>query len=426
MGVFGLNDGLGVPGVLEGLYGRSLDSEEAKRRLARIECLERRHFELFGCMPQAVFSTAGRTELGGNHTDHNNGKVIAGSIDLDTIAAVHETMDYNVTLLSEGYPPVHVDISDLSMHQDEQGRTESLVRGMAAAIARRGGCLGGFEANTDSSIFKGSGLSSSAAIEVLLGTIFDSLFNDGRFSTTEIAIMGQEAENAYFGKPSGLMDQVACANGGIVGIDFKDASNPLITPLEVDFLDYGYDYIVVNTGGSHADLTCDYSSIPSEMKKVAGWFGKEVLREVPPHDFFESLEALRKDLSNDRAVLRAYHFFRENDCVDGMLKALETQDFNGYLSLVRESGESSFKFLQNIYSPGCSREQGISLAYAMAETFLGHEGAYRVQGGGFAGTIEAYVPHDRTSAFEAHMAKVFGSGCCTKLSIRNLPTMRIK
>ena len=403
-----------------------MDAEGAGKRRRRLEDLEKKHVELFGTMPQALFSTSGRTELGGNHTDHNNGKVIAGSIDLDTIAAVHETMDYNVTILSEGYPAVNVDISDLSVHEEEQGTTHALVRGVAAAIVKRGGCLGGFEANTDSNIFKGSGLSSSAAIEVLIGTIFNSLFNDDRFTATGLAIMGQEAENSYFGKPCGLMDQIACANGGIVGIDFKDASNPAISPISIDFSEYGYDYIVVNTGGSHADLTCDYASIPLEMKTVAKWFGKPVLREVAPQDFFDSLFSLRKDLSNDRAILRAYHFFRENDCVDNMLKALSSKDFDGYLNLVRESGESSFEFLQNIYSPTCSTEQGISLAYAMAKSFLGHEGAYRIQGGGFAGTIEAYIPHCKTDAFESHMSKVFGKDCCTKLAIRSLPTMRIK
>lgn len=403
-----------------------MDSKETEKKSKRLEDLERKHVELFGTMPQALFSTSGRTELGGNHTDHNNGKVIAGSIDLDTIAAVHETMDYNVTILSEGYPAVNVDISDLNVHEEEQGTTQSLVRGIAAAIVKRGGCLGGFEANTDSNIFKGSGLSSSAAIEVLIGTIFNSLFNDDRFSTTELAIMGQEAENSYFGKPCGLMDQIACANGGVVGIDFKDSSHPVITPLSIDFSEYGYDYVVVNTGGSHADLTCDYSSIPLEMKTVAKWFGKTALREVSPQDFFNSISSIRRDLSNDRAILRAYHFFRENDCVDGMLKALSAKDFAGYLNLVMESGQSSFEFLQNIYSPNCSTEQGIALAYAMAQSFLGHEGAYRIQGGGFAGTIEAYTPHCKTDAFESHMSKVFGEGCCTRMSIRSLPTMRIK
>ncbi len=377
-------------------------------------------------MPQALFSTSGRTELGGNHTDHNHGKVLAGSINLDIIAVVHETLDYNVTLLSEDYPPIHANISNLRENESEFGTTEALIRGVAAAIVKRGGFIGGFEANTNSNIFKGSGLSSSAAIEVLLGTIFNELFNDGRFTTTELAIIGQEAENLYFGKPCGLMDQVACANGGIVGIDFKNQKEPIIEPIHVDFQDYGYDYVVVNTGGSHADLTNDYASIPFEMKQVAKYFGKETLRDVNPNDFFEQVGTLRTQLSNDRAILRAYHFFRENDCAGKMLQALKCKDFNLYLTLVKESGESSYKFLQNIYSPNCTTVQGISLAYAMTEHFLKDSGAFRVQGGGFAGTIEAYIPQEKTNAFVSYISNVFGNGCCTKLAIRNLPTMRIK
>lgn len=377
-------------------------------------------------MPQALFSTSGRTELGGNHTDHNHGKVLAGSINLDTIACVHETLDYNVTLLGDGYSAVHVDLSNLQENEAEFGTTEALVRGVAAAIVKRGGFIGGFEVNTNSNIFKGSGLSSSAAIEVLLGTIFNELFNDGRFTTTELAIIGQEAENLYFGKPCGLMDQVACANGGIVGIDFKDPKDPIIEPIHVDFQDYGYDYVVVSTGGSHADLTNDYASIPFEMKQVAKYFGKESLRDVNPSDFFESIRNLRTQLSNDRAILRAYHFFRENDCAGKMLEALKCKDFDAYLNLVKESGESSYKFLQNIYSPNCISVQGISLAYAMTEHFLGNAGALRVQGGGFAGTIETYIPQEKTNAFVSYISNIFGPDCCTKLAIRNLPTMRIK
>ena len=412
---------------IAGLYGKLAGSQTGSNTyLTRLENLEKRHVELFGCAPQALFSTSGRTELGGNHTDHNHGKVIAGSINLDTIAAVHETMDYCVTILSEGYEPVHVDVSDLNENKAEYETTESLVRGVAASIVKRGGFIGGFEANVNSNIFKGSGLSSSASIEVLIGTIFNDLFNENRFTTTDLAIMGQEAENIYFGKPCGLMDQIACANGGVVGIDFQIPSNPVITPIAVDFQDHGYDYIVVNTGGSHADLTNDYASIPIEMKQVAKWFGKNTLREVSPDEFYSSIGLLRTELSNDRAILRAYHFFRENECVDNMLNALNHKDFDKYLDLVRESGESSFKFLQNIYSTQSCNQQGISLAYCLCEKILGNEGAYRVQGGGFAGTIEVYTPFSRTDIFESQMSKVFGEGCCSKLAIRNLPTMRIK
>ena len=386
-------------------------------------------------MPDALFSTSGRTELGGNHTDHNHGCVIAGSINLDSIAAVHEVMDYNVTIISDGYSPINVDISDLKVNPAEFGTTQALVRGVAASIVKRGGCLGGFAANISSSVFKGSGLSSSAAIEVLIGTIFNSLFNDDKFSTTELAIMGQEAENIYFGKPSGLMDQVACANGGIVGIDFNDTSNPIITPIAIDFADYGFDYVIVNTKGSHADLTPDYAAIPSEMKAVAKFFGKDVLRDVDEADFYRNIAELRHQIKNDRAILRAYHFFREDKCVEKMLSSLASCDFKSYLALVQESGQSSFNYLQNIFSSKNACEQGISLAYAWSNVFFEnnnlihggiYDGAFRVQGGGFAGTIETYIPQDMTSAYISHMEKLFGPDSCVRLAIRKLPTMRVK
>lgn len=403
--------------------------------MERFSVLEKKHIELFGTMPDAFFSTSGRTELGGNHTDHNHGHVIAGSINLDTIAAVHEVMDYTVTFISDGYSPISVDISDLEVNAAEYGTTESLIRGVAAAIVNRGGCLGGFAANVSSNIFKGSGLSSSAAVEVLIGTIFNSLFNADKFSTTELAIMGQEAENFYFGKPSGLMDQVACANGGIVGIDFCDTLNPVITPISVDFADYGFDYVIVDTGGSHADLTSDYASIPLEMKSVAKFFGKDVLREVEPTVFFDNIAKVRHQIKNDRAILRAYHFFREDACVEKMLGALTSCDFQTYLALVMESGQSSFNYLQNIFAPKNASEQGISLAYAWSNLFFektglihgsSYDGAFRVQGGGFAGTIEAYIPTDKTTSYISHMEKLFGEGSCVRLAIRKLPTMRVK
>ena len=380
---------------------------------------------MFGTAAQAVFSTSGRTELGGNHTDHNLGKVLAGSINLDTIAAVHTVGGNTVSFASEGYPAISVDISDLDVHEDLFGTTEALIRGVAAAMAKRGGKTGGFCANVSSSVFKGSGLSSSAAVEVLVGTIFNSLFNDDRFSTTELAIMGQEAENIHFGKPSGLMDQVACANGGIVGIDFKDPAKPVITPIEIDFADFGYNLVITTTGGNHADLTADYASIPSEMRTVARYFGKKALRDVNPQQFLSQIGDLRKAVGNDRAVLRASHYFQENYRVDCMISALRDRDFGRYLSLVRSSGDSSFRYLQNIYSPKAAGEQGISLALAMTEMFLKNEGAFRVQGGGFAGTIEAYIPLEKTGAYFSHMESLFGKGCCTILAIRNLPTARV-
>ena len=413
---------------IAGLYGKLAASDSALVRKAesRIDDLVRKHQDIFKVPAQAVYSTSGRTELGGNHTDHNMGKVIAGSINLDTIAAVHCTSDNKVTFVSEGYDPLCIDLSCLSVDEKLFGTTSALITGVAYAFCRRGGKVGGFCANVSSDVFKGSGLSSSAAIEVLLGTIFNDLYNSDRFSTTELAIMGQEAENIHFGKPSGLMDQIACANGGVVGIDFKNPTAPVITPIAVDFADYGYNLVITTTGGNHADLTADYASIPSEMKAVAALFGKKNLREVDEDTFFAEIGSLRGRLSNDRALLRAYHYFEENKRVDSMIKALECGDFSSYLALVTESGDSSFRYLQNIYSPSSPFEQGIALAYAMTESFLDGDGAFRVQGGGFAGTLEAYVPVDRTAAYFAHMEKLFGPGSCTILAIRNLPTTRIR
>ena len=407
---------------IAGLYGKLADRKNMEMRF---ENLSRKHLEIFGTKATAIFSTAGRTELGGNHTDHNLGKVLAGSIDLDTIAAVHPTDDDRVVFNSEGYPSIEVDLKDLSKDESLFGTTSSLIKGVASAMVKRGGSIGGFQANVSSRVFKGSGLSSSAAIEVLIGTIFNSLFNNDRFSTTELAIMGQEAENVHFGKPSGLMDQIACANGGIVGIDFNDPSDPVITPINVDFADYGYNLVITTTGGNHADLTDDYASIPKEMKSVAAFFGKKTLREITETEFFENIGRLREDLGNDRAILRAYHYFEENRKVDTMVAALRKGDFQTYLKTVTASGSSSFKYLQNIYSPKSASEQGLALAYAMAQSFLNGDGAFRVQGGGFAGTLEAYIPIERTQDYFRHMETLFGSGCCTTLAIRNLPTMRV-
>ncbi len=405
-----------------GLYGKLADPKSVQRRFDE---LVKKHLEIFGTKAEAVFSTAGRTELGGNHTDHNLGKVIAGSIDLDTIAAVHPTKDNRVVFDSEGYKAIEVDLSNLTSEESLFGTTEALIKGVAAAMVKRGGKIGGFKANVSSRVFRGSGLSSSASIEVLLGTIFNSLYNNDRFSTTDLAIMGQEAENIHFGKPSGLMDQIACANGGIVEIDFKDPEAPLITPVKVDFADYGYNLVITTTGGNHADLTDDYASIPKEMKAVASFFGQKTLRDVSEKDFFENIGKLRTELGNDRAILRAYHFFEENRKVDIMVSALLVGDFNTYLQTVTASGSSSFRYLQNIYSPRASHEQGISLAYAMTQSFLDGDGAFRVQGGGFAGTLEAYIPISRTQDYFRHMETLFGEGCCTSISIRNLPTMRV-
>jgi len=405
------------------LYGANVDPVEMDMRY---DALVSAHEKLFGNTRDiAIFSTPGRTEIAGNHTDHNMGKVIAGSISLDTIAAVTKRDDMKVRLVSEGFTPVEVDLSDLRKREDEVDSSPSLVRGIAKAFTDRGLRIGGFDANTTTKVLRGSGLSSSAAIEVLIGTIMNSLYNDDALNPVEIAKIGQFAENVYYGKPSGLMDQIGCAYGGVVGIDFKDSKEPKIMPLSLDLGKKGYCLVIVNTRGSHADLTGDYASIPSEMKAVASFLGKANLREVNEDWFYESLSEVRRGIQNDRAVLRAMHYFEENKRVDRMLEALKNDDFPTFLSMANESGKSSAMFLQNAYSIKNPNEQGITLALALSSHILDGEGASRVHGGGFAGTIQAYVPLGKAEKYIREMDAFFGPSSSTVLTIRETKSTRI-
>jgi galactokinase len=383
-----------------------------------------------------VFTAPGRTELGGNHTDHNQGKVLAASIQLDSVALAAPRDDNQVLFRSTGYPDVAVDISDLSVKPQEQGATEALVRGVAAELARRGTPLKGFTANADSVVLPGSGLSSSAAVEVLLGRIFDTLYGREKRSALEIAQIGQKAENLYFGKPSGLMDQAACATGGAVSIDFADVHAPQVQHIAFDLSASGYILCVVNTHGSHADLTPDYAAIPGEMKAVAAFFGKSVLRELTAEMVLSHGAELRK-ITGDRAILRALHYFEENQRVEAMAEILKTAAFAPdpreqqgelakYLTLVNQSGASSWEFLQNIYSPQNPREQGISLALAVTQRFLRGAGACRVHGGGFAGAIQAYIPQDMLDHYRTLMEGIFGAGALTALQIRPIGAVELE
>ncbi|MDR0321989.1 MAG: galactokinase [Treponema sp.] len=382
-----------------------------------------------------IFSAPGRTELAGNHTDHNRGKVLAASIQLDCVAVVRERSDNIVFFRSVGFPDVKVKLTDSSGAPDlqpkpeERGTTSALVRGIASELYRRSCKVGGFSANAMTTVFPGSGLSSSAAVEALLCRIFDSLYGEGKRSPLEIAQIGQIAENIYFGKPCGLMDQTACSTGGAVAIDFADVERPIVK--QINFSAAGYVLCVVNTGGSHADLTADYASIPAEMKATAAFFGKSVLRELEKETVLNRAAEVRKALG-DRALLRSLHFFDENARVDAMTAALlemenaltsaEKQEaLNRYLEMVNESGDSSWKYLQNVYSPSAPASQGISAALAMTKDFLRQQklrGACRVHGGGFAGTIQAYIPQEAMDAYRARMETVFGSGSLTMLRIR--------
>ena len=408
--------------LLPSLYGSAYDTEFQRLRYLQLIAT---HKELFGELyseKSGLFSTAGRSELGGNHTDHNLGKVFATTINLDTIAAVTPQKEGKVILISEGFPPVEVELGHLEVVEEEMGSTHALVRGIAAGFVERGLNIGGFVANTSTLVLKGSGLSSSAAIEMLVATIFNALYNDNHVRVVEMAKISQFAENKYFGKPSGLMDQIACGHGGVVKIDF---SNTEITPLSVDFRDYGYDLVVVDTGSTHADLTDDYASIPKEMGKVAAYFGQKVLSGITYDQFLQHLAPLRETLKNDRALLRAHHFILENQRVEGMVNALREGQIETYLSLVRQSGASSFNYLQNIYSTKDVEEQGLALALALSEHFLGDEGAWRVHGGGFGGTIQAYIPIAKSGHFITFMESFFGRGAVTPLAVRGAPTLRL-
>ncbi|AEC01659.1 galactokinase [Parasphaerochaeta coccoides] len=405
------------------LYGSDYDATKMDERFHN---LLDGFIRIFGKTERpALFSTPGRTELAGNHTDHNMGKVIAASINLDTIAAVIPTDDNTVQLISEGFRPVSVNLSDLAPKEEEKESSTALVRGIARSFSDEGIALRGWKAYTTSTVLKGSGLSSSAAIEILCATIFNHYSNNDAWSPIKLAQIGKYAENVYFNKPSGLMDQAACAHGGIIGMDFANPANVLVTPVSFDFFQAGYVLTIVDTGGNHADLTSDYASIPPEMGMISAFFNKKYLREVPQEEFYAALPALHKSVKNDRSLLRAIHFFDENNRVAAMLNALQNNDMTTYLSLTNEACHSAFEYLQNLYSPHNPLEQGLGLALALSRRILNGCGACRNHGGGFAGTILAYVPVDLFPHYKKEMELVFGKNSVTALAIRHRKSSRI-
>ncbi len=376
--------------------------------------------EEFGERDLHFFSTPGRTEIGGNHTDHNHGRVLAAGVNLDSIAIAAVNGSTVVKMISEGYSePFTVDLMHLDSVDSEKGTTSALIRGMAARFQALGYTVSGFHAHVTSDVLPGSGLSSSASIEVLVGTIFNHLFNDGRIPPETIAMIGQYAENHYFGKPCGLMDQMTCAVGGIVTIDFKDPEDPLVKKIDFDFASQDYRLLVVDTGGNHADLTDDYASVPKEMKSVAQALNVEFCRDLESEPFISRIKKLRP-LVGDRAILRAFHFLGDNARVLDQVDALETGDFTRFLDLVNASGNSSFKWLQNIYTVKNIREQGVALALAMTEKYISdiRAGACRVHGGGFAGTIQVFLPAAAVDEYVQRMESIFGEGKVLVLSIR--------
>ncbi len=371
----------------------------------------------------ALLSAPGRTELSGNHTDHQHGCVLCAAVTQDITAAAAPRGDMLVQVYSEDYGEIRADLSVLSVLDVEKGTSRALIRGIAKAITDTGRQLCGFDAYIRSNVPQGSGLSSSAAYEVLIGTIFNELFCGGEFSATEIAIFGQYAENNYFGKPCGLMDQMASATGGVVYINFKTPGSPIIQSVGFDFEEAGYTLCITNAGGSHADLTPDYSAIPKEMSQAALFFGKSVLREVDEKEFNKKLPELRKTLS-DRAVLRSMHFMAENKRVNQQLAALRDGNIDDYLRLMNASGRSSVAMLQNVWSDGGDRS--VALALGISDNFLEGEGAFRVHGGGFAGTIQAFVPSERAAEYKRTMDGIFGEGACCIMAVRPVGAYTIR
>lgn len=374
----------------------------------------------------ALFSAPGRTEIGGNHTDHQHGCVLAGSVNLDVIAAARPNGTNTVRIQSRNYKMDVIDLDDLEIHEEQFDKAISLIRGVIKRFADRGYKVQGFDAYTISNVLKGSGLSSSAAFEVLIGTIVNGLFANNEVSPVEIAQMGQYAENVYFNKPSGLMDQMASSVGSVVAIDFADTDNPIVDKVEFNLAKYGYALCIIDSGADHADLTDEYATIPSDMKEVAAYFGKNYLREVKAADFFANIKNIRDKIHNDRAVLRAFHFFRDNQFAKDEVLALKENDFDKFLSLIKRSGQSSFMYLQNVFAASMPKAQAVSVVLAMCDEILGNRGAYRVHGGGFAGTIQAFVPLDMLDEFKAKIEAVTGENMCHILSIRPVGGYELK
>jgi len=380
----------------------------------------------YGTGEVELFSSPGRTEIGGNHTDHNYGRVLAGAVNLDNIAVAAPNGSNIIRVKSAGYPEFQVDLTQLKIDESQFYTSGSLVQGICAKMKEKGYNIGGFDACIEGRVPKGSGLSSSASFEVLIGAILNELFNDGKMSAVENAIIGQWAENNYFGKPCGLMDQTACSVGGLITIDFKDPASPVVKEIDFDFVATGFSLVITDVGGGHDDAAsqAEYASLPTEMKSVAAELGAKVLREVTLKQIVENIPDIRKK-TGDRAILRAYHFQGDNQRVANQVAALEKNDFQSFLHMVIESGYSSFMYNQNIYDVVHKHEQVVSLALALSEMILKGSGAWRVHGGGFGGTIQAFVPQNKLDEYTNTLENVYGKGSCHKLFIRKKGAVKL-
>lgn len=418
-----------LDGKLKELYVDDRLMSEQRQRY--VKCLEA-FSQTFGDNGDVgIYSAPGRSEVCGNHTDHQHGMCVAASINLDVVAVARPRSDEKVNVLSEGYELISVDAADLKYAQADQGTTKALIRGVLKGMLEAGYKVGGFDCYLTSNVIVGAGLSSSAAFENALGTIVNSLYNEGKINPVEVAKASKYAENVYFGKPCGLLDQTASSVGGLIHIDFKDVENPEVRKIDVNFSSFGYSLCIVDVKASHADLTDDYAAIPKEMKNVAECFGQTHLRNVEPAEFYAHLAEVRLKCS-DRALLRAYHFFEEEENVQNLVKKLEEKDFPGFLHFVKASGNSSYKFLQNIYSPRIPENQSVSIALAFSQKYLetqkgcrDSKGVCRVHGGGFAGTIQAFVKDEYVQEYKTNIEKIFGKDSCHILQVRNLGSVKV-
>lgn len=406
--------------LLEIYVDNSLIEEQKARYIKALNNFK----ELFGDDVDGIYSAPGRSEIGGNHTDHQHGEVLAASINDDAIAVVVKTDRNEVNILSEGYDMITISLSELDKIDSEEGTTHSLIRGVIAKAKENGHNIGGFNAYVTSNVLSGSGLSSSAAFETLIGTILSGLYNDMTVSAIEIAMIGQYAENVYFGKPCGLMDQMACSVGSLCHIDFANPEEPVVEKITFDLDNAGYSLCITDTKGSHADLTPDYAAVPAEMKAVAACFNKSVLNEIPEEDILSHASYIREKCG-DRAFLRAIHFYEENKRVRQEVDSLNNNDIDSFLTAVKKSGDSSYKYLQNVYTNHQVDKQNMSVALMLSEMTLGDNGVARVHGGGFAGTIQAFVKNETVAEYKAKMDEIFGDNSCNVLKIRKYGGIKV-
>lgn len=412
-------------GNFDSVFSRLYPNDSNEKVRARYKKAVNEYFSLYGDADISLFSVPGRSEIAGNHTDHNHGKVIAASVDLDIIAVAAKRDDDKISVTSEGFSPDNVNISSLIPDQKLFGSSAALISGVCDGFLKNGYKIGGYNAYTTSNVLKGSGLSSSAAFEVMIGNILNHFYNSSEISNIRIAMIAQYAENVFFGKPCGLMDQMACAVGGFITIDFADPKKPDIKKLPFDLTAHKYSLCIVNTGGNHTDLTDDYAAVPTEMKQVASSFGKEVLSGIKADEIINKACEIRENFG-DRALLRALHFADENVRVETMTNCLENDNISGFFDGVIESGESSQRLLQNIFTVKAPNEQGLTLALELCRRFLkDKKGAWRVHGGGFAGTVQAYLPECVVEEFKEYIGRVFGKSNVYILSVRPLGAIKL-